>query len=447
MKGVARALLLILLLAQFALALQYSLRNPLGEAPDEADHWAYVVHLASTRTLPVGPTLTQAKHPPLYYVGAALLAALGEPAIDFFRPNPGVNLTAGADWSPNFFQHGAAEAPPWTGALLAYHLARLWSVLLGTLTLAATTALARTALPGRPLLPLAAVGLLGFMPEFLFLSGSVTNDMGAACGGALGLWGGLRIYRGGGHLRAAWWTSLALAAGFLSKVSSVALWPIVGLAIALGALTAAPTARRWAGATRRRVISTGAAVFVPATVLVLPWLLRNVSLYGDAMGMNMARQTIDQRATPWAGADTLWLLRGWFLSFWGKFGGAGHIPMAGWIYALLAALSLIALVGLVMLWVRSGWTAVRWPLLLLAGAAGAVALAMARYSLIALGTDQGRLLYPAAGALAVLLAAGWLEPGQHAQREGAAAGLIILGSFALGLYALWGVIVPILGGA
>ena len=75
MKSPMRALILLLLLAQFALALQYSFHNPLGEAPDEADHWAYVVQLATARTLPVGPTLTQAKHPPLYYMGAALFAA------------------------------------------------------------------------------------------------------------------------------------------------------------------------------------------------------------------------------------------------------------------------------------------------------------------------------------------------------------------------------------
>jgi 4-amino-4-deoxy-L-arabinose transferase-like glycosyltransferase len=445
MKSPMRALILLLLLAQFALALQYSFRNPLGEAPDEADHWAYVVQLATARTLPVGPTLTQAKHPPLYYMGAALFAALDEPAIDFFRPNPAVNLASGAGYSPNFFQHGAVETPPWEGPLRAYHLARLWSVLLGTLTLAATATLARVALPRLPLLPIVAVALLGFMPEFLFLSGSVTNDMGAACWGALALWGGLRIYRSGGRMQGAWWTSLALAAGFLSKASSVALWPVVAAAIALGALTVAPRGQRWAWITWRRMIATGIAIFLPALLLVLPWLLRNLRLYGDVMGMRMARQTIDQRTTPWTGADTLWLLRGWFISFWGKFGGAGHIAMAGWLYGVLAALTLLALLGLLLLWLRSGWQAARWPLLLLAGAAGAVALAMARYSLIALGTDQGRLLYPAAAAIAILLAAGWLEAGNRLRRARVVAGIIVVAAAALGIYGLWGVIVPVLG--
>ena len=445
MTGRMRALLLVLLLAQFALALQYSLRNPLGEAPDEADHWAYVVHLATARTLPVGPGLTQAKHPPLYYMGGALFAALGEPSISFFRPNPAVNLTPGPGYSPNFFQHGPAEAPPWGEPLRAYHLARVWSVLLGTLALAATSALARVALPGSRHLPVAAVALLGFAPEFLFLSGSVSNDVGAAGCGTLALWGGLRIYRSGGRVHGAWWTGLALVAGFLTKASSAALWPVVALAIALGALTAAPAASRWAWATWRRMITAGAAVFAPATLLVAPWLLRNQRLYGDPMGMAMARLTIDQRTAPWTSADTVWLLRGWFVSFWGKFGGAGHIAMTQWLYTLLAAFVLLALAGLIVLWWRSGWIAVRWPLLLLAGAVAAVALAMAQYSLVALGTDQGRLLYPAAASIAILLAAGWLELGRAVRREGTAAALLIAGAAVLGIYGLWGVILPALG--
>ena len=119
--------------------------------------------------------------------------------------------------------------------------------------------------------------------------------------------------------------------------------------------------------------------------------------------------------------------------------------MAGWLYGVLAALTLLALLGLLLLWLRSGWQAARWPLLLLAGAAGAVALAMARYSLIALGTDQGRLLYPAAAAIAILLAAGWLEAGNRLRRARVVAGIIVVAAAALGIYGLWGVIVPVLG--
>ncbi len=53
-------------------------------------------------------------------------------------------------------------------------------------------------------------------------------------------------------------------------------------------------------------------------------------------------------------------------------------------------------------------------ILLLSLAALLVALSMWRYSLIALGTDQGRLLFPAIGPLALLLAVG-LAQSTHAK--------------------------------
>ncbi|MEZ4718524.1 MAG: hypothetical protein R2851_20880 [Caldilineaceae bacterium] len=187
------------------------------------------------------------------------------------------------------------------------------------------------------------------------------------------------------------------------------------MAIVAGAVAAHdPAATRpgaWlraAAASWRRWLVTGLWVGVPALLVAAPWFLRNWRLYGDPLGMALARQTIDVRTTPWTGADTWWLLRGWFVSFWGKFGGAGHIPMAGWIYVLLAALSALAVVGLVRLVIARRPQFPRdavWVLLL---ALGGVALVMWRYSLVALGTDQGRLLFPAVGAPGDAAAAGWL---------------------------------------
>ena len=76
-------------------------------------------------------------------------------------------------------------------------------------------------------------------------------------------------------------------------------------------------------------MTTGLLVFVPALLIAAPWLLRNWQLYGDPLGMALVRQTVDLRTAPWSWADTTWLLRGWFVSFWGRFGGAGQIPLPG----------------------------------------------------------------------------------------------------------------------
>ena len=86
-KGRLHSIALLFIVGHLVLTLAYSVLNPLGEAPDEADHWAVVVHLAREKALPVGPRITQSKHPPLYHMGAALATTLAEADNTFMRAN------------------------------------------------------------------------------------------------------------------------------------------------------------------------------------------------------------------------------------------------------------------------------------------------------------------------------------------------------------------------
>jgi len=455
-----RLIVAVLLLAHLGLTVAYSVVVPLGEAPDEADHWAYVVHLARERRLPVGPAITQSKHPPFYYATAALVASAAEPRFDFLRANPDVFVgPPPADpraGSPNFFIHTALEDWPWRDGPLAFHLARLWSALLNTLALAASYGLLRSAFPRRPGLALATLGFLAFLPEFAFIGGSVSNDNAAALFGTLALWGGLAIWQAGGRFRAGWWTPFALGLGLLAKVSTAALWPIVGLALALGTLRfvlPAPeerAVRPLAGKPRRwrftissaaRLLAVGIVVFVPALLIAAPWFWRNWRLYGDPLGWELARGTVDLRSAPWGWGDTAWLLRGWFISFWGKFGGAGHIPMAGWVYLVLAGLTIVAVIGLLRAGIRQVSGRERAAVALLALAVAATVIGVWSYSLVALGTDQARLLYPAIGSLAGLFVLG-LSAWAPQRRIRLATAAVVVSSLALGLYALLGVVRP-----
>jgi len=449
-----------LLLAHLGLTVAYSVVVPLGEAPDEADHWAYIVYLAREHRLPVGPAITQSKHPPFYYATAALIASVSEPRSDFLRANPDVFVGTPPldprDGSPNFFIHTALEDWPWRDGTLAFHLARFWSALLNTLALAASYGLLRSAFPRRPGLALAALGFLAFLPEIAFIGGSVSNDNAAALFGTLALWGGLAIWQTGGRFRAGWWTPLALGLGLLAKVSTAALWPIVGLAIALGTLRFAlpsPGSReirslagkpRWWRFTisgSGRMLAVGIVVFVPALLIAAPWFWRNWRLYGDPLGWELARSTVDLRSAPWGWGDTAWLLRGWFISFWGKFGGAGHIPMAGWVYLVLAGPTITAVIGLLRAGIKQMSRRERVAVALLALAVAATAIGIWSYSLVALGTDQARLLYPAIGSLAGLFVLGLSAWTPHGRMHLAMAAFIAF-NLALGLYALLGVVRP-----
>jgi len=439
--------LAVILTGHLLLAVGYSAWNPLGEAPDEADHWAYIVYLATEQRLPVGPKVTQSKHPPFYHVGAALFATLAEPTNPLLRSNPDVEFVPRPDWSPNFFIHGPEEQWPGEGGIRAFYFARLWSVLLSTLTVAASYGLARLAFPKQRVLALTTAAVLGFVPEFLFIGAAINNDNAAAFFGTLALWGAFAHFRNGGHFRPGWWTPLALGLGLLSKTSTLVLWPVVGLAILLGSVneitsTTAPRALFSAIIARRRIwLQSCLLVFLPALLIASPWLIRNWQLYGDPLGLVLTRQTIDLRITPWRWVDTSWLIQGWFRSFWGKFGGAGHIPMATGIYWLLLLLTLVSGAGLARIGIATRERTQRGSILLLGLTILATMAGIWQYSLTALGTDQGRLLYPAVAAIVLLWVAGllaWLPPRQ--QGKGGVA--LALAFFCFALYGYFGVIRP-----
>ncbi len=443
----ARRWLSLVLLAHMVLTLLYSLQVPLGEAPDEADHWAYVLFLARERRLPQDPGLTQSKHPPLYHITAALVATLAVPEVGtldarwYLRANPDVTFSPERArtraYALNSFIHTRYEAWPWRPGPLAFRLARWWSVLLSTLTVWAAYRCLALAFPRRPAVIWLGTLTMAFLPEFVFMGSVVNNDVAAAAFSTLALWGGMALYREG-RWRAGWWTPLAMAAAVWAKVSTLAVWPAVMALAWMG--RRANTAHKTRHCALVHAGQVLAFLGVPAGLLTFPWFARNWFLYGDPLGWPLVRQTVDVRTTPWTWGDTWWLLKGWFVSFWGKFGSAGHIPMALPVYLLLAGLSLLALIGLIRAVPRAPADERDVLLVWLLAIAGVVVVIW-RYSLVALGTNQGRLLFPALVPLLGMWAYGivaWLP----ARRQVLMGSLLGLAMGGLALYGLMGVIRP-----
>lgn len=412
------AWLAVLLALRLILSVTYSLAIPPGEAPDEADHFAYAAYILEEGRLPGGPELTQAKHPPLYYVVAAVAGKVAGGAGDrsFLRSNPDMGFGSDAQAS-NFFVHTTAESWPWRDGVLTIRAGRFVSILAGLVFVLATYLLGRSVWPRRPELGLMAAAFAAFLPESLFISGAMSNDMFAAMWATLALW--LALYaRNWLH---ALFAGACLGLAFVSKASTGTLALIVGAALFLS--TRSTTTTRFL--TVRALLPAAVRVMaagLAALLIALPWLLRNWRLYGDPFGWPIVLATIDRRAEPLGVAEIAQLLKGWWLSFWGKFGGAGHILLPTILYLIWAVLGIAAVAG----WIA--WLARRrqpdnllretslagWIVLL-----GAPVVTMAgiySYSQTALGTDQGRLLFPALGALALLIAGGlaaWI-PEQHA---------------------------------
>lgn len=453
-----RRVFLAILAIYLALAVGYSVTVPLGEAPDEADHYAYIVYLGLHGSLPVGSEVTQSKHPPLYHAAAAALSAWTGLDFTFLRSNPDA-LPLGPDKPPNFFIHTTLENFPWRGGALAMHLARLLSVALGAVTLWAAWRLGAEVFPRRPAIGLAAAAFLAGLPGFLFISGSVNNDNAAGALGALTiLLCAASIGRGLRWGRTAL-LGLILGLGLLAKVGTLALWPLIALAVGgawwLGRVSAASPAV--AGLpTEPRPTSLPVAILHLALacgiglLLAAPWWLRNWRLYGDPFGWELVRATVDQRVGSIGLAEALWLLKGFFPTFWGRFAAAGQVSLPAWVYALAALFTLVVIAGAVRFLLHSDLTShvarcrvrLALHLTLLAAAPLLMFFSIYRYSAIALGTDQARLMWPALSAIAVWVGMGvmgladWIKKDAAPRKDlrvvaGFAGGMALFGLAAL----------------
>jgi len=165
-----RIWLAVLLATHLVLGILWGAAIPLFEAHDEVGHYYHVRYIARHgRLVPPGQTLVnmwdESRQPPLYYLLAAgpvsLVNTDDGPA---FTPNPyaGWDLALGGF---NAVMHDPVyEAFPWRGGVLAVHVARAVSTLLGAFTVWATFAAALRLAPSRPAVRWGAALALALWP-------------------------------------------------------------------------------------------------------------------------------------------------------------------------------------------------------------------------------------------------------------------------------------------
>jgi 4-amino-4-deoxy-L-arabinose transferase-like glycosyltransferase len=378
-----------ILLAFFVLGVTYSFVTPVFEASDELWHYPMVQWLSRGNPLPVqdaknvGPWKQEASQPPLYYwlMGWATFWIDTSDLAQARRENPHAdNGVITPDGNRNLVIHNPErEAFPWSGTVLAVHLARLLSVLMGAATVWLTYRIALELFPpagnqgeargDTEWLALGAAAVNAFTPMFIFISGAVNNDnltMTLCSLGLLLIVKRVREYEGSGirdqkaaerevpfapdfFYRFGRWLPLGIVLGLgaLTKTSALALIPVTGLAILVVAWRKGSWREFWAGAF---------ATALPVLLIAGWWYLRNIQLYGDVTGINAFIDVLGKRAAP-ASLVQLWGERwGFMLSYWGLFGGV-NVPIDYWGYHVLNALAILAVVGLIVYFVMTTW---RW---------------------------------------------------------------------------------------
>jgi len=437
-----------------SLAVIYSVVDPLFEPPDEVFHYPYVKHLADGKGLPIqrsnGVDLweQEGSQPPLYYALAAALTCWIDTddltSVRRINPHarPGVPL---AKDNKNFVVHTSAEAFPWRGTVLAAHLIRLFSVALGAGTILCTYRLGLDVFPDRPLLALGAMGLNAFIPTFLMVSSSVSNDNLITLLSSVTLVLMVRVVQGGASRGRLVLIGLLIGLACLSKLSALALIPFAGLALGLQQIqvvrgsglsipqpatvsheTAAGGHPIWLWIRRWALDYT--LVLAPVALVAGWWYLRNWQLYGEPLGVSAMLDIVGRRSVVPPLDDLLGEFRGFRISFWALFGAVNVLLRPHWLYWILDGVSLVAAAGLVVRTWRSRRSG-RWPLFLLLGSwIAIVSVALIRWTIATKGS-QGRLTFPAISPICLFLVLGlatWLPTRHRAWAGGALLGLLFL---------------------
>ncbi len=426
--------LLLILAIYLAIALGYGVINPLFEAPDEHRHFFTAVYIAENHRLPFVAENhdllmgQEAAQPPLAYM---LFAALISP-VDlstarediWYNPFGTQGLgNAEALTNRNLFIHGRAEQWPWAGYVLAAHLLRIFTTLLGLGTLLGIFGSARLLWPDNPAKQLLPTALAAFLPQFCFQHATISNDALIIFLCTTALWQLIWLWQTDISITRLLGLGITIGLAALSKNAGVLL---LFFAVGFLALRHWQTAVSWQTGWARWLWQTAVTIVLPV-LLIAGWLWwRNWQLYDDWTATNQfIRLSGGDRA--FTLGQVLAESGGLWRSLFAIFGWANLLAPA-WVYWIWNGLALVGLVG----FLRTGmkdWLPIRHlnrqslitnalPILL----AGWVLTVYAGLMLFMLRTPaaQGRLLFPALVPLALGLATGligwhwrpllWLAP-------------------------------------
>lgn len=404
----------LILVAYFIIGTTYILLNPLWESPDEIHHFSMVqylqthgLELPSQEEGTVGLWQQEGNQPPLYYILSAILIApidisdIGE----VMRVNPHADIgIIRPDGNLNRLVHyPQREVFPSKGSALASYILRFFSLILGVATIYVTYHTIKLIFPEKPLLALGAAGINAFIPMYLYISASVSNDNLSTLLANLLLLLLIRLLL---QDEKPSWKNYALIGivtgfGLLAKLNIGLLIPIVALVF----LVISFRNRDWRPFIFGGLISGGLTILIAGW-----WYWRNWQLFGDPTGLERFLEIVGQRVEP-ATLGQLWTERDSFTrTFWGLFGSI-TIPMPEILYLIFNSFGLIALASGITVAIRRlrektyrlaiGLTLL-WPIMTF--------LALLRWTSIT-PASQGRLVYGAISSITLWMAVGvayWL---------------------------------------
>lgn len=489
----SRPLPAVALCIYLVLVCVYAFIFPLGHAPDEPAHFAYVLFIAENGRLPhyhdddfyLDDLRYESYQAPLYYTLSAGVCKLTMLAAEALGARGPADLPAvlqaptqrGAPLPPGIEKHPWVPREQyrlmlgaWQQALVltpaqqaGWRAVRVFTALLGGLGVLLAWRIMRVLFPEREWLADAVAAGMAFLPMYVHIAAAVGNDPPTVVVVELSVLLTLLMLRDGPSPRRVALLGLSLGLGMLTKDSANVVIPVALLALAWSAgrrydpephesyLT--DLARRVAALRWGLIVKRAALMLLVTAAVAGWWFARNQMLYQHALHYPANPQT----QLPWdyylIFPSHLWLalklhVPMTFRNFWANFAWT-NIALPPWTYWALLVLSLLPLPGLAVLIADARGGRLQWPVertrgfaaVLLTLALMAAAVTGHAFFIGIGGGSQGRYYFPVLFALGMLWTMGvarLLPERMHRALPYVVGGAML----AFNLYCLFGVILP-----
>lgn len=443
--------LVIIVAAYLIIGGLFAARVPAWQTPDEPAHYNVTRQLVQTGHVPV--------------------IEQGDWQRDFNPIGPrdrdvAVDRLTYEDHQPPLFYALATPVYGLFGGQLAPM--RLFSLLIGALTIIFAYFTVVTIFPAHAYLAAFASAFIALLPQHVFMMSGFNNDSLAEAMLALVVWLSVRLIRDGERATKRQVFALAIVVGvcFWVKATAYLALPVAAFAV-------------WRSQRSLREALPGLIRFAVVAFLIgLPWWIHNVQMYGGLDFLGLTRHNIvvagqpttaDAIARSGFGGLMAELLRTTFQSFWGQFGWMS-IPIDSRLYLALLAFTIASTAAFLAWWVHgrsankrlrgqtqtSTSVSIYSPYLVLTDVQNRQLTLLAVLALLTLLAfvwynlqfvqHQGRYLYPALIPTCAAVALGWCF--LFSRREAIARWLwlpMVIGLGAFDLYLLFRVVLPQMG--
>lgn len=384
----------LILITYLILAILFAWRVPAWQAPDEPAHYNVIAQMAAGNWLPVIEMGD--------WDNAYLEALKAEDFASELLPN--LSSVQYENHQPPLYYWLATPFYSLSNGNL--FVIRLYSALLGAITISFAYLIAKEIFPHEGQIALGTMALIAFLPQNLHILSSVNND--ALAGTVLAALLLASVYYLKGQKVQAWHLGLLLGIAFITKTTIYFMAAVVLLVLLL---------RHWQEKSKlwRELVFFG----IPAALFAGLYWGRNLLTYGfpDFLGLRRHDEVVIGQLRTSEHITAIGISAYWqqafydsFNSFWGQFGWmearlADALPLA---MLYISALLILALLGLLRYRFRSDlWGAIAvtkiWPVFALVLG---LTLAMYIYYNLSFVQFQGRYLFTALIPFAIFFVIG-----------------------------------------